>query len=120
MKKLTLTLLVFIGAAALLTITCPSAETHKTAVKEAANRAVMQEFDGAQGGNEFSKALGGMIGNYVVDNLVESRMSVKNYFVCSVGFLSQLDGSEPQIITVGLLNHVFAPTPEQIRAYVDK
>lgn len=118
MKKLTITLLLFVGAAVVLTMTCPDAESHKNAFKEAANQAVQQELGQT---SEFAGALiGGLLGNYFVDNLVDSRMSVKNYFVCSVGYLNSLDGSEPQLVTVGLLNHVFAPTPEQIRESIDQ
>jgi len=120
MKKLSLTILIFVGLAVVMIMTCPSSEEHKNAFKEAAQEAVMQELDNTQEASDFTKALGGLVGNYFVDNLVDSRMSVKNYFVCSVGYLNQLDGSDPQLVTVGLFNHVFAPTAEQIRESIDK
>lgn len=118
MKKLTITLLVFLSAALLLTVTCPKADAHKETFKEVANQAVQQELGATS--DVATNIIGGLITGRLVDNLVDSRMTVRNYFVCSVGFLSPLDGSEPQLVTVGLLNHVFAPTPEQIREYVDK
>lgn len=120
MKKLIITLLIFAGIALAMVVTCPDSEAHKNAFKEAANEAVQQELNSASNSNDFTAALGGLIGNYFVDNLVDSRMSVKNYFVCSIGYLNQLNGSEPQMVTIGLFNHIFAPTAEQIRESIDK
>lgn len=120
MKKLTMTLLALIAIAVVMIMTCPDAEAHKNAFKEAANQAVTNELSTVGDNAGLTQLLGGVIGNYFVDNIVDSRMFVKNYFVCSVGFLNSLDGSEPQLVTVGLFNHVFSPTAEQIRESIDQ
>lgn len=119
MKKLGFTLLVFIGIAVVMIMTCPGTEEHKAAFKAAAQGVVDEELGSAQQ-SDLAVLIGGMLGGYMVDNLVDSRLYTENYFVCSVGYLRPLDGSEPQMVTVGLFNHVFAPSSEQIRATIDK
>jgi len=98
-------LLVLVG----LIVTCPDKQKHVDAITDEMHSAVndkihekMTENDDISQGLEL---LGGAFANTIVDGVVKNSISVKNYFVCSIGEIS-LMGKTKQV-SIGFLGHVF-------------
>ena len=101
MKKFFIIVIIIVLVAGVCVITCPNKQAHKDAIMELVNSKLNKELDKSveADGAVFVSALGSKIIEFVLDN----RLEVKNYFVCSIGLL----GSEKKTITFGLLGHVF-------------
>ena len=95
MKKL-LTILIIVITLLTLVITCPSADQHKTAIKDVCTEALQEKSN-----NIFVSMLGG----YVLDALAQQMISSKNFFVASAGYIEYED--ESRLTSIGILGHVF-------------
>lgn len=97
-------------------MTCPDRNAHSDALKDLLNTTITSEiYKSATTEDDaelaaFGSALGTSIGGWVLDNM----LTVENYFVCSVGYITY-DG-ETHVISLGILNHVFTPDDEDIIA----
>ena len=114
MKKSLLTLLILLGLGAVAVVSCPDRQDHKDAIMEVVNGAIndgLQTSD--KEANELS-AFFGSIGSSVAGYLLDNRLTVKNYFVCSVGEIKDLDGVY-QKVSVGVFGHVFTGDKEQLK-----
>ena len=119
MKAILYTLLIVVILGGICVVTCPDQEAHSTALKNLWNKLVTEEL--SQGADEedavlvaFGSVLGTGIGGMVIDNM----LNVDNYFVCSVGTITY-DG-EKQIVSVGVLNHVFTADDEKVLQMAEK
>ena len=119
MKGILYTLLVLIMLGGVCVVTCPDQEAHATALKSLCNRLITEELsqgtdEGDAGWVAFGSMLGTGIGGMVIDNM----LNVDNYFVCSIGTITY-DG-ETQIVSVGVLNHVFTADDEKVLQMSEK
>ena len=115
MKKF-LTLLFIVGVAVLMTATCPNEEAHRQVIKERLNKAVKAEVD-EKVGKGFG-SIGSVFTKPVVKSVLKRKFHVDNYVVLSIGRLEMKDSE--QIISVGLLNHVFTGSSERFQQEIDK
>lgn len=108
---LLLTLLIIAGVGI---ITCPDKNAHSDALKDLLNTALTEELSTDlettedAGWAAFGSVLGTGLGGWIIDNM----LTVKNYFICSVGYIT-FDG-ETEVVSLGLLNHVFTANDEEI------
>lgn len=108
---LLLTLLIIAGVGI---ITCPDKNAHSDALKDLLNTALTEELSTDLETTEdaawaaFGSVLGTGLGGWIIDNM----LTVENYFICSVGYIT-FDG-ETEIVSLGLLNHVFTANDEEI------
>jgi hypothetical protein len=116
MKRLFYTLIILLAVAGICVVTCPDKEAHSDALKDLLNTMINSEFSKGieteedAGFAALGSALGTGIGGWIIDNM----LTVENYFVCSVGYVTY-DG-ETRAVSLGVLNHVFTPDEEQIIA----
>ncbi len=114
MKKVIITLLVLLGIAAVGVVSCPDKEAHKDAimavVKETINEEMKSEDDGLQGLGVLFGSIGSSVAGYFIDN----RLTVKNYYVYSVGKLKNLEG-EDNTVSVGIFGHIFTVKKEDLK-----
>ena len=114
MKKI-LVLILFIGIALVAVITCPQKDSHKDALMKLINVALDTElYDKAKTEEEMGFAmLGSVIGSGIAEIIIDKKLLVDNYFVCSTGRII-LEGEE-KIVSVGFFNHVFTMSEEQMK-----
>lgn len=111
MKKF-LKFLLVAGIVAVCIVTCPEKEAHKDALKSVINSALDDEI-GKVSDNEGINKVGSAISSFVVEIALDSKLEVKNYFVCSLG---QFDTDEGvRTVSLGLLGHVFTMSEEQFK-----
>lgn len=117
MKKSLITLLILLGLGAVAVISCPDRQDHKDAIMEVVSGAINDELQTSdKDSQEISAFFGsiGSIGSSVAGYLLDNRLTVKNYFVFSVGELKDLDGVD-QKVSVGVFGHVFTGGKEQLK-----
>lgn len=102
-------LIIFIILIGFFVATCPSIDDHKSQLKNISTAALNEKLSEE---NEVTNALGGMIGGYFIDKIVDNQLLVKNYFVCSIGYMR--DNEENQIVSVGILGHVFSSSKDDM------
>ena len=114
MKKI-LVLFLFVGIALVAVITCPQKDAHKDALMKLVNVALDTElYDKAKTEEEMGFAmLGSVIGSGIAEIILDKKLLVDNYFVCSAGRII-FDGEE-KIVSIGFLNHVFTMSEEQLK-----
>lgn len=114
MKKLLITLLVLFGLCAVAVISCPDRQDHKDAIMEVVSSAINDELQTSDKDAQELSAFFGSIGSSVAGYLLDNRLTVKNYFVFSVGELKDLEGVD-QKVSVGVFGHVFTGGKEQLK-----
>ena len=89
--------------------TCPDKEAHSAALKDLVNQVITSELSGEEDAGlvMFGSMIGTGLGGLVIDNM----LNVEDYLVCSIGTVTY-DG-ETQVVSVGLLNHVFTIDEEK-------
>lgn len=115
MKKFLIIILILVVAAGTCVVSCPDKASHSEALKEVLNSAFTEEMGGNVSDDPVAlvgSMIGAGIGGFVIDNMLK----VDNYFVCSVGSIT-FDG-KTRVVSVGVLNHVFAPGEEDLRKAV--
>ena len=118
MKKLIISLLVILGICAVAVISCPDRQDHKDAIMEVVSGAINDELQTSDKDSQEISAFFGSIGSSVAGYLLDNRLTVKNYFVFSVGELKDLDGAGHKV-SVGVFGHVFTGGKEQLKNAID-
>ena len=114
MKKILL-LLIAVIIAATMTVTCPDKEAHMTALNNELSMLIDDKIDEANEKSHFLndddplnsgfKMMASALAGGIVKSMVEQKLMVKNYFVCSLGQVNTDNGVKT--LSVGLLGHVF-------------
>ena len=118
MKKIIITVLVLIGFGGVAVISCPDRQDLKDAIMEVVNGAINDELQTSDKDAQELSAFFGSIGSSVAGYLLDNRLAVKNYFVCSIGELKDLDGVN-QKVSVGVFGHVFTGGKEQLKKAIN-
>ena len=118
MKKLLITLLILLGLGAVAVISCPDRQDHKDAIMEVVSGAINDELQTSDKDSQEISVFFGSIGSSVAGYLLDNRLTVKNYFVFSVGELKDLDGVD-QKVSVGVFGHVFTGGKEQLKKAIN-
>lgn len=124
MKKIIATI-VFIGAILLFAMTCPDKTSHQEAIRDSISQAyndkVNESMSEEDASNELVQGFA-MLGNMFVDKIVETvldtKLSVKNYVLFSVGTIYH-DGKS-KTVSFGILNNVFTYDKEDIKNLIDE
>lgn len=112
MKAVFYILLVVLILGGICVATCPDREAHSAKLKELINQVITAELSSEEDDASlvmFGSVIGTGLGAFVIDNM----LNVENYFVYSIGTITY-DG-ETQVVSVGLLNHVFTVDEEKAR-----
>lgn len=119
MKKLLL-LIVIIAIALVGVITCPQKDAHTDALMKLVNVALDTELSkNAKTEEEMGFAmLGSILGSGIGEIVIDKKLLVDNYFVCSVGRVV-LDGEE-KIVSLGFFNHVFTMPEDKLKEELKK
>ena len=115
MKKFLIIILILVVAAGTCVVSCPDKTAHTEALKGVLNAAFTEELDDGKS-DDGLVMLGSMIGAGIGGIVIANMLKVDNYFVCSVGTIT-FDG-KTRVVSVGVLNHVFAPGEDGLRKAV--
>lgn len=111
MKKAIVKILIILGILAVAVISCPDRQDHKDAIMAVVNDTISDELGTEeQGLSAIFSSIGSSVAGYFIDN----RLTVKNYFVCSVGYIKDLDG-EDKFVSAGVFGHVFTGKKEDLQ-----
>lgn len=111
MKKiLILGIIVLFGA--VLVLTCPDKQKHVDAISSVFDY-VAQRAAEEPGGTFSDQYLGAMLLSQISSLAIPSLLEVDNYFVVSIGHIS-LPNEEPEVVSVGLLGHVFTLNKDDV------
>ena len=119
MKKLIL-LIVIIAIALVGVVTCPQKDAHTDALMKLVNVALDTELSKyAKTEAEMGFAmLGSVIGSGIAEMVIDKKLMVDNYVVCSIGRVL-LDGEE-KVVSVGCFNHVFTMPEDKLKEELKK
>lgn len=114
--KLVVTLVIVVAVAVFMAMTKPS---------EADHSAVMQERFEDVAYSYLGASRDGLISFLVepaVGKIMKSCFEVNDYVLVSVGRIVDPNhpDAEPTTVSIGLMNHVFAPSAERIRKIIDE
>ena len=114
MKKVVF-LIVFVAIALVGIITCPQKDAHTDALMKLVNVALDSELSRhADTKEEMGLAmLGSFIGSGIAEIVIDKKLLVDNYFVCSIGRIV-FEGEE-KIVSVGCFNHVFTMPEDKLK-----
>lgn len=114
--KAALALGVVLAIAIFMTISRPSESDHSAVMQDRFEQ-VAYSYLGAS-----SDGLISLLVEPAVSKIMKSCFKVDNYVLWSVGRVIDPSNpdAEPTTVSVGLLNHVFAPSPERIRKTIDE
>ena len=114
MKKLLVIILVLLGLACTAVISCPDKQAHKDAIMAVLNESINDSLDpdgtDTTGLSQFFGSIGSGIAGFVLD----SKLTVENYFVCSIGKIAPANG-EAKTVSVGVFGHIFTFGKEDIK-----
>ena len=120
MRNLLLFTLIIVFISGFCVISCPDKEAHSEAIMENINELIDEEAT-KDVTNESEKALALLASSLVsgISNLViDSRLSVDNYFLFSIGRVT-FEG-ESRIVSIGMLNHVFTDINDNLKKEIEK
>jgi hypothetical protein len=114
MKKI-LVLFLFVGIGLVAVVTCPQKDAHTDALMKLVNVALDSELSRhAETREEMGLAmLGSFIGSGIAEFVIDKKLLVDNYFVCSIGRIV-FEGEE-KIVSVGCFNHVFTMPEDKLK-----
>lgn len=114
MKKLLATLVILLAAAFAAAITRPEKEAHLDKIKEVIGESIASglSLEGNGTPDDVSSLLG-TLGSGVAGVLLDSRLTVDNRYVYSVGRMKDLNG-EVHTVSVGAFGHVFTFGKDQL------
>ncbi len=114
MKKLLTTLVILLGAAFAAAITRPEKEAHLDKIKAVISESIASELSlKGNGTPDDVSSLLGTLGSGVAGVLLDSRLTVDNRYVFSVGKMKDLNG-EVHTVSVGAFGHVFTFGKDQL------
>ena len=120
MKNFLLFILILVFIAGVCVVSCPDKEAHSDAIMETVNNLIDDRMsEGITEENEktfalFASSLVSGVSNIVID----SRLTVKNHFLFSIGKVT-FDG-ESQTVSIGILNHVFTDIDDNLKKEIEK
>ena len=120
MRNFLLFTLIIVFISGFCVISCPDKEAHSEAIMENVNELIDEEAT-KDVTNESEKALALLASSLVsgISNLViDSRLSVNNYFLFSIGRVT-FEG-ESRIVSIGVLNHVFTDINDNLKKEIEK
>ena len=120
MRNLLLFTLIIVFISGFCVISCPDKEAHSEAIMENVNELIDEEAT-KDVTNDTEKALVLLASSLVsgISNLViDSRLSVDNYFLFSIGRVT-FEG-ESRIVSIGMLNHVFTDINDNLKKEIEK
>ena len=120
MRNFLLFTLIIVFISGFCVISCPDKEAHSEAIMENINELIDEEAT-KDVTNESEKALALLASSLVsgISNLViDSRLSVNNYFLFSIGRVT-FEG-ESRIVSIGMLNHVFTDINDNLKKEIEK
>ena len=107
MKKTLITILILLLIAGVAVVSCPDKAAHKEAimivVKEKINETMSEN---ASVDDKELAFLSASFGSGLVGVFLDSRLTVKNNFVYSIGEVTLIDGTVKKI-SIGVFGHVF-------------
>ena len=114
MKNL-LSVIVIIAIILVGIMTCPQKDAHADALMKLVNVALDSELSRhAETKEEMGLAmLGSFIGSGIAEIVIDKKLLVDNYFVCSIGRIV-FEGEE-KIVSVGCFNHVFTMPEDKLK-----
>lgn len=114
MKK-TLAFIVFIAIVLVGVVTCPPKDAHQDALMKLVNVALDTELSKNTSSEEEKgwALLGSMIGSGIAELVIDKKLVIDNYFVCSIGRIV-FEGEE-KVVSVGLFNHVFTMSEDKLK-----
>lgn len=120
MKNFLLFILILVFITGVCVVSCPDKEAHSDAIMETVNNLIDDRMtEGITEENEktfalFASSLVSGVSNIVID----SRLTVKNHFLFSIGKVT-FDG-ESQTVSIGILNHVFTDIDDNLKKEIEK
>ena len=120
MRNFLLFTLIIVFISGFCVISCPDKEAHSEAIMENVNELIDEEAT-KDVTNDTEKALVLLASSLVsgISNLViDSRLSVDNYFLFSIGRVT-FEG-ESRIVSIGMLNHVFTDINDNHKKEIEK
>lgn len=120
MRNFLLFTLIIVFISGFCVISCPDKEAHSEAIMENVNELIDEEAT-KDVTNDTEKALVLLASSLVsgISNLViDSRLSVDNYFLFSIGRVT-FEG-ESRIVSIGMLNHVFTDINDNLKKEIEK
>lgn len=93
-----------------MAVTCPDKDKHTKAVADSLSVIFNDHVDAD---SDDWDMLGAMLGNKLVSALLQNNMYVDNYVIFNIGRLSF--NGEDKAVSVGMFNHVFTSSREQVR-----
>ena len=112
MKKL-LTLVLIVGVAILMTLTCPDKKAHKEAMMKAVKELVDEEAENRGFGNNILTNIGKGVVNAAIEGVLGTKLKMNNYYLWNTGYI-KMKGEE-KLLSVGLFGHVFTFDKEMLR-----
>lgn len=104
---------VIVGLIILMFVTCPSESSHRKEVQQLGEKAV--KMLAAEQNNALVTGISYLLGGKVVEMFVNECLTVSNYGVVSVGRINDpTSTTEPVIVSVGVLGHVYTASPEVV------
>lgn len=105
-KKGILIIIAIIILIALFVVTCPNKAAHKEAIKTVTNELIDKKTsDSGLDAGGWGSLIAGALGNRLIEVLLDSKLSVDNYLLFSVGTIHF--GDKTKTVSFGCLNHVF-------------
>lgn len=118
MKKLLITLTILLAAAVAAALTCPDRQAHLDAIKAVVNESITDNLDPnkTEGQNGLASIIGSL-GADVAGALLDTRLTVKDWRVCSIGKIKDPKGVE-HTVSAGVFGHVFTFGKENLEKAV--
>ncbi len=116
MKKL-LTIIIFLLVAVLMTQTLPDKKAHKAAMMEAVKDYVDEEAQNRLGDNILAD-LSKVFANNSIKAVLSVKLKLHNYYLFNTTSM-RIDGKD-QLMSVGLLGHVFTFDKEMLRERLEE
>lgn len=115
MKKFLFLIGFLVVLSLVLIATCPDREAHRDAVKSVLSGAINKEMDQSRL-NETIASIGTVLAVSAVDEYLKSSLIVRDHTFYNVGVVSY--GGEFRMVSVGVLNHVFTVSEDDVRQFV--
>ena len=114
MKKI-LFFIIIIAIVLVSIITCPQKNEHKVALMNLVNVALDTELSKKVSSEEEKgfALFGSIIGSEIAEYVIDKKLMIDNYFVCSFGRVV-FDGDE-KVVSVGVFIHVFTMPEDKLK-----